>query len=95
MSFFLFMRVMGWYLTHVDRLVFHAYLRDAQVSMTQFCNPSMSYAEHTLPLPCSKELWFSRTAEEFKIRYLEVGAAEGKRPPSLGDLLRDISCNRA
>ena len=54
----------------------------------------MSYAELTLPLPCSKELWFSRTAEEFKIRYLEVAhAAEGKRPPppSLVDLLRDIT----
>ncbi|KAK3329359.1 hypothetical protein B0H66DRAFT_20445 [Apodospora peruviana] len=81
-----------WYeLESWKRLVFHAYLRDAQVSMTQFCNPSMSYAELTLPLPCSKELWFSRTAEEFKIRYLEVAAAEGKRPPSLGDLLRDIN----
>ncbi|KAK3940047.1 hypothetical protein QBC46DRAFT_354455 [Diplogelasinospora grovesii] len=73
------------------RLVFHAYLRDAQVSMTQFCNPGMSYAELTLPLPCSKELWFARTAEEFKIRYLESGAGEGKRPPSLGDLFRDIN----
>lgn len=77
------------------RLAFHAYMRDAQVSMTQFCNPSMSYAELTLPLPCSKELWFSRTAEEFKIRYLEVTAtasAEGRtQAPSLCDLLRDIN----
>ncbi|KAM7223238.1 hypothetical protein V8F06_001451 [Rhypophila decipiens] len=85
-----------WYeLESWKRLVFHAYLRDSQVSMTQFCNPSMSYAELGLPLPCSKELWFSRTAEEFKIRYLEVAAAtaaEGRRPaPSLGDLFRDIN----
>ncbi|KAB5551149.1 hypothetical protein GE09DRAFT_1125088 [Coniochaeta sp. 2T2.1] len=72
------------------RLVYHAYLRDAQVSMTQFNNMSMSYAELTLPLPCSKELWFAKTAEEFKERYLEAGAGEGKRAPSLGDLLRDI-----
>ncbi|KAK3341724.1 hypothetical protein B0T25DRAFT_594172 [Lasiosphaeria hispida] len=72
------------------RLVFHAYLRDSQVSMTQFCNPSMSYAELTLPLPCSKELWFARTAEEFKMRYLEARVTEGKRTPSLGDLFRNI-----
>ncbi|KAK3394128.1 hypothetical protein B0H63DRAFT_460102 [Podospora didyma] len=81
-----------WYqLESWKRLVFHAYLRDSQVSMTQFCNPSMSYAELTLPLPCSKELWFARTAEEFKIHYLSSAAAEGKRPPSLGDLFRDIN----
>jgi hypothetical protein len=59
--------------------------------MTQFCNPIMSYAELTLPLPCSKELWFARTKEEFKMRYLECRAGEGKRPPSLGDLLRDVN----
>ena len=59
--------------------------------MTQFTNPSMSYAELTLPLPSSKKLWFSKTAEEFKARYLEVGAGEGKRAPSLGDLLRNIN----
>ncbi|KAL2017895.1 hypothetical protein VTK56DRAFT_1551 [Thermocarpiscus australiensis] len=74
------------------RLVFHAYLRDAQVSMTQFNNPSMSYAELTLPLPCSKELWFARSAEEFKIRYLEqAGTGDDRRQPSLGDLFRDIN----
>ncbi|KAL2199228.1 hypothetical protein P885DRAFT_31719 [Corynascus similis CBS 632.67] len=72
------------------RLVFHTYLRDAQVSMTQLNNPSMSYAELTLPLPYSKDLWFARNAEEFKARYLESGA-NSSRTPSLGDLLRDIS----
>ncbi|KAK4672909.1 hypothetical protein QC763_107150 [Podospora pseudopauciseta] len=83
-----------WYqLESWKRLVFHAYLRDAQVSMTQFNNPSMSYAELTLPLPCSKDLWFARTAEEFKIRYLEsrTNSEGNKRPPSLGDLFRDIN----
>ncbi|KAK3694630.1 hypothetical protein B0T22DRAFT_76305 [Podospora appendiculata] len=81
----------SWYqLESWKRLVFHAYLRDAEVSMTQFVNPSISYAELTLPLPCSKELWFARSAEEFKFRYLEAAAAEGKRPPSVGDLFRDV-----
>lgn len=78
-------------LTRPCRLVFHAFLRDAQVSMTQFTNPAMAYAEFTLPLPCSRELWFARTAEEFKIRYLEVSAGDGKRLPSMHDLLRDIN----
>jgi hypothetical protein len=59
--------------------------------MTQLNNPSMSYAELTLPLPCSKELWFAKTAEEFKARYLESAAGDGKRPPSLGDLFRDLN----
>ncbi|KAK4158487.1 zinc finger protein klf1 [Chaetomidium leptoderma] len=82
-----------WYqLESWKRLVFHAYLRDAQVSMTQLNNPAMSYAELTLPLPCSKELWFARTAQEFKTRYLESAAAgDTKSPPSLSDLLRDIN----
>lgn len=73
-----------------SRLVFHAYLRDAQISMTQFINPSMSYAELTLPLPSSKKLWFAKTAEDFKTMYLEMGAGEGKRAPSLTDLFRDV-----
>ncbi|KAL2165197.1 hypothetical protein VTH06DRAFT_493 [Thermothelomyces fergusii] len=72
------------------RLVFHIYLRDAQVSMTQLNNPSMSYAELTLPLPYSKDLWFARSAEEFKARYLELGA-NSSRPPCLGDLFRDVN----
>ncbi|KAL2180354.1 uncharacterized protein P884DRAFT_192361 [Thermothelomyces heterothallicus CBS 202.75] len=72
------------------RLIFHAYLRDAQVSMTQLNNPSMSYAELTLPLPYSRDLWFARSAEEFKARYIELGA-NSARPPCLGDLFRDVN----
>lgn len=59
--------------------------------MTQFINPLMSYSELSLPLPSSKELWFAKTANEFKARYLEVGAGEGKQAPSLVDLLRDVN----
>ncbi|KAK4129576.1 hypothetical protein N657DRAFT_640226 [Parathielavia appendiculata] len=78
-----------WYqLESWKRLAFHAYVRDAQISMTQLNNPSMSYAELTLPLPCSKELWYARSADEFKTRYLEMST--DKRSPSLGDLFRDV-----
>lgn len=52
---------------------------------------SSSYAEMTLPLPEGRDLWFAQTAEEWKKHYLEKVAMRTKRPPSLGDLLRDIN----
>lgn len=73
------------------RLVFHAQHRDAQTSMTTLTNPAISYAELTLPLPASGDLWFARTAEEWKMLYLERNASEAKRAPSVGDLLHDIN----
>jgi len=63
------------------RLAFHCYARDAQTSMTTLANPTMSYAELTLPLPESKELWFARTAVEWKQEYLARCAGQSKRPP--------------
>jgi len=72
------------------RLVFHCYLREAQVSMTTLTNPSMSYSELSLPLPEARELWFAKTAQEWKAVYLERRVGQSKRPPSIGDLLRDI-----
>lgn len=72
------------------RLVFHAYHRDAQTSMTTLTNPAISYSELTLPLPTSRDLWFAKTAEEWKILYLEREVSETKRAPSVGDLLHDI-----
>lgn len=54
----------------------------------------MSYAEMTLPLPESRELWFARTAQEWKVMYLERNSNPQNQPPtqlpSLGDLLRDF-----
>ncbi|GAP83481.1 putative C6 and C2H2 transcription factor -like protein [Rosellinia necatrix] len=79
------------------RLAFHCYMRDSQASMTTLASPTMSYAELTLPLPESKELWFAKTALEWKEEYLKRFASQAKRPPCLGDLLRDIhllSANR-
>ncbi|KAI1082804.1 hypothetical protein F5B20DRAFT_530424 [Whalleya microplaca] len=73
------------------RLAFHCYLRDAQVSMTTLSSPTMSYAELTLPLPESKELWFAKTASEWKKAYLLRNPSQSKRPPCLGDLIRDIN----
>ncbi|ROV99929.1 hypothetical protein VMCG_06185 [Cytospora schulzeri] len=73
------------------RLIFHLYLRDAQTSMTTMNNPHISYAELTLPLPEARELWFAKTAEEWKMQYLERNSGQNNRPPSLGDLFRDIN----
>ncbi|KAI0456552.1 hypothetical protein F5B21DRAFT_466947 [Xylaria acuta] len=83
---------MCWYeLESWKRLAFHCYTRDAQASMTTLASPTMSYAELTLPLPESKELWFAKTAHEWKQEYLMRSAGQTKRPPCLGDLLRDIN----
>ncbi|KAI0102879.1 hypothetical protein GGR51DRAFT_273753 [Nemania sp. FL0031] len=73
------------------RLAFHCYTRDTQASMTTLASPTMSYAELTLPLPESKELWFAKTALEWKQEYLVRFTGQTKRPPCLGDLLRDIN----
>lgn len=57
-------------------------------------NPHMSYAELTLPMPESRELWFASTAQDWKVIYLEKNSNPQNQPPaqppSLGDLLRDI-----
>ena len=66
-------------------------MRDAQTSMTTLTPPLISYGEMTAPLPESKELWFARTAEEWKSQFLLRSAGQSKRPPCLGDLMRDIS----
>ncbi|KAH9909377.1 hypothetical protein F4778DRAFT_768243 [Xylariomycetidae sp. FL2044] len=73
------------------RLAFHCYLRDAQTSMTTLSQPTMSYAELTLPLPEAKEMWFSRSAIEWKKRFLARCGDQTKRPPCLGDLIRDVN----
>lgn len=74
-----------------NRLSFHLYIRDAQVSMTSMNNPHMSYAEMTLPLPEARELWFAKTAQEWKMHYLERYSEHNEKPPSLCDLLRDVN----
>ncbi|KAK2005127.1 hypothetical protein LX36DRAFT_676499 [Colletotrichum falcatum] len=73
------------------RLLFHCFVRDAQTSMTTLTNPSMSYSELTLPLPEARELWFAKTATEWKMHYLERTAGQNSRSPSICDLFRDIN----
>ncbi|PHH69008.1 hypothetical protein CDD82_130 [Ophiocordyceps australis] len=72
------------------RLVFHCYIREAQTSMTTLTNPCISYSELTLPLPEARELWLAKDAAEWKERYLERNRGQMQRPPSVGDILRDV-----
>lgn len=59
--------------------------------MTTLAPPTISYSELTLPLPESKELWFAKNATDWKRQYLARSAGQGRRPPSLPDLIRDIN----
>ncbi|KAL6833811.1 hypothetical protein J3E69DRAFT_149781 [Trichoderma sp. SZMC 28015] len=71
------------------RLVFHCYIREAQISMTALTNPCMSYAELTLPLPEQKDLWSAKTASEWKAIYLTRSVGPNSRAPSIADMYRD------
>ncbi|KAM0250558.1 hypothetical protein ACHAQJ_008568 [Trichoderma viride] len=72
------------------RLVFHCYIREAQLSMTALTNPCMSYAELTLPLPEPKDLWSAKTASEWKALYLSRSAGHDSKMPSIADMYRDV-----
>ncbi|KAH6606639.1 hypothetical protein Trco_005792 [Trichoderma cornu-damae] len=72
------------------RLVFHCYIREAQISMTALTNPCMSYAELTLPLPEQKDLWSAKTASEWKAIYLSRTAGQNPKAPSIADMYRDV-----
>lgn len=58
-------------------------------------NPHISYAELTLPVPESRELWFAPTAQQWKAKYLGQNYLPNgeafTQPPSPVDLLRDIN----
>ncbi|KAL7798117.1 hypothetical protein V8C37DRAFT_245742 [Trichoderma ceciliae] len=72
------------------RLVFHCYIREAQISMTALTNPCMSYSELTLPLPEQKDLWSAKTASEWKAIYLSRTAGQGSKLPSIADMYGDV-----
>jgi hypothetical protein len=72
-----------------NSLVFYCFLRDAQCSMTTLTNPTISYAELTLPLPEARELWYARSAAEWKAEYLRRSTSQSRLGPSIGNLLHD------
>lgn len=75
----------------VKRLVFHAFLFDAQVSMSLFVNPLISYAEINLSLPAPRDLWMAEDAELWKAAYMRRPTQPVGRRASLGRLLQQPS----
>ncbi|EJT70049.1 C2H2 type zinc finger domain-containing protein [Gaeumannomyces tritici R3-111a-1] len=79
-----------------ESLVFHCFMRDAQISFTSLRGSHMSYAELTLPLPAPSQVWAARDASKWQAQYLATMAAGGgdhgstnERDPCPGDLIRD------
>lgn len=69
------------------RLIHHVFEHDIYSTMAKVRNPLVSYAEVTLSLPASRELWLAPSAEAWKMAYLE-SPAENLRPSySVRDLL--------
>lgn len=58
-----------------------------QVALVFNRQPLTSYAEFTAPLPCSEELWFAATAEEWRARYLAMKPAESTQNLCLRQIL--------
>lgn len=52
------------------RMAFHAFVCDAQVSISMQTTPILSYAEMSLPFPASRDLWTAETPEQWKMLYL-------------------------
>ncbi|KFY95369.1 hypothetical protein V500_02820 [Pseudogymnoascus sp. VKM F-4518 (FW-2643)] len=75
------------------RLVFHLFIRDAQTSISLIVPNIISYAELSLPLPESRNLFLAHTAAEWKSIYLSqtFSINSNERIPSLQQCLHDIS----
>lgn len=63
--------------------------------MIALTNPCLTYSELTLPFPEARELWFAKSAQEWKAHYLQRNVSQTKRPPSVGDIFRDVHLLRA
>ena len=70
------------------RLVYHVYEHDIYSTLTKVRCPLLSYAELSLPLPASAELWLAPSAEAWSEAFL--GTVHGKYSSlSLRDCLGD------
>lgn len=72
------------------RLAFHTLIHDAQASISLLTRPLISYAEVSLELPCSLELWRAKTAQAWRDIYLRNSAILSARLPSLMHCVHDI-----
>ncbi|EOA91112.1 uncharacterized protein SETTUDRAFT_158575 [Exserohilum turcica Et28A] len=78
------------------RLVYHLFEHDIYMTMVNYRQPLLSYAELTLPLPASEPLWLAPSAAVWKARIMS-GTLPSFRP-SMRSILQDadsISCLHA
>lgn len=71
------------------RLVHHVFEHDIYTTIAKVRNPLISYAEMTLPLPASRDLWLAPNAEVWKAAYLEKTTKHAENNISVRDLLAD------
>ncbi|KAI0536014.1 fungal-specific transcription factor domain-containing protein [Xylaria digitata] len=67
------------------RLAFRLLQHDTDSSLALMVNPLVSYAEVTLPLPCSSDLWAASSSEDWKSVYL----SKSQSPAFVFDCLED------
>ncbi|KAF5252002.1 hypothetical protein FANTH_2956 [Fusarium anthophilum] len=53
-----------------NRLIYHCFVLDTQVSIAMSTCPLISFSELKTPLPESSDLWLAKDAEEWKVIYL-------------------------
>ncbi|KAH6619055.1 hypothetical protein C7974DRAFT_342198 [Boeremia exigua] len=70
------------------RLIYRAFVFDAEMSMNNHVNPLMSYAEMRVPFPDPNPLWFAATAEEWKTEYYNHLQHIPDIPLTLADTVR-------
>ncbi|OQV03389.1 hypothetical protein CLAIMM_08438 [Cladophialophora immunda] len=71
------------------KLVYHMHLYCSRMSLVTFGTSTISYAELSVPVPYSKELWVARSAADWKRVYLQAGGNNEPRPQSFINLLAD------
>ena len=72
-----------------NRLVYHSFVMDTQLSIAMTTTPLISFSELRVPMPQSKDLWLAADAEAWKTRYLRKEQQDSRL--SLVDYLRDAA----
>ncbi|KAJ4258816.1 hypothetical protein NW762_007903 [Fusarium torreyae] len=72
-----------------NRMVYHCYIMDTQVSISMLTCPLISFSELKAPLPESRDLWLAADAETWKSIYLRKERQHNRI--SLADYFRDSS----
>ncbi|KAI1616160.1 hypothetical protein EDD36DRAFT_124919 [Exophiala viscosa] len=71
------------------RLALHLVVRDTETSMSLLNRPIISYAELSLELPFTRDMWFAKTAKDWRGVYLSQMSGMQDRLPSLRTCIED------